>query len=91
MKLQVYSVRDAKSEIYNMPFYGQTHGEAERSFVTVVNDPKSSINQFPEDYDLYHLGTYDQKTGILVPLQTPMHMHKAIAVLKRTAPQEQLN
>jgi len=89
MKLQVYSVRDTKSEIFNVPFYGNTHGEAERSFITVANDPKSNIYAFPEDYDLWHLGQYDQQTGILAPLPTPVHMLKALAVVKKDTAQKQ--
>lgn len=83
IRQHMYSVRDSKAEVYNVPFYFQTHGEAERSFTQVANDPKTNINQFPEDFDLYHLGTYDQITGIMTPLQTPQHMLKAIAVVKK--------
>jgi len=82
VKLQAYSVRDSKAEIFNVPFYGNTHGEAERSFMQVTNDPASNISKFPEDYDLYHIGTYDQTTGILQPLATPQHMLKALAVVR---------
>lgn len=82
MKQQIYSVRDSKAEIFNVPFYGNTHAEAERSFVAAANDPKSNINQFPEDFDLWHLGQYDTQTGIVTPLPTPQHMLKAIAVLR---------
>ena len=43
MQLKIYSIRDAKGQIFNTPFYQRTHGEAERNFRTVANDPKSTI------------------------------------------------
>lgn len=80
MKLQVYSVRDAKGEVFNTPFFQKTHGEAERSFRQLVTDEKSMVNKYPEDFDLYHLGTYDDQLGTIQSLDTPLHMLKAINV-----------
>lgn len=83
MIMQIYSVRDAKSEIFNTPFYGNTHAEAERSFRTAVNDPQTSLNKFPEDFDLWYLGTYDTITGQIKALETPQHMLKAVHCVKK--------
>lgn len=84
MKQHIYSVRDAKSEIFNVPYYGNTHAEAERSFRTAVNDPQTSLNKFPEDFDLWYLGEYDTSTGQITALKTPQHMLKAIQCIKTT-------
>lgn len=78
MQLRIYSIRDAKAEIYNAPFFQKTHGEAERSFKTVANDPKSTVCQHPEDFDLWYLGTYDDQSGIIESLATPQHISKAV-------------
>ena len=59
MELKAYSIRDAKGEIFNPPFYKRTHGEAERDFTTLVNDPQAQISKFPEDYDLWFVGGWD--------------------------------
>jgi hypothetical protein len=80
VKLQVYSIRDAKGEVYNTPFFQKTHGEAERNFRELVSDPKSMVSKYPEDFDLYHLGTYDDQSGLIKPLDTPLHILKAISV-----------
>lgn len=79
MVLKVYSIRDAKAEVFNAPFYQKTHGEAERSFQQLVNDEKSTVNKFAEDFDLYYLGQYDDNTGKFEGLDTPQHMQKAIS------------
>lgn len=83
MLLKIYSIRDTKGEIYNTPFYQRTHGEAERNFKTVASDLKSTISQFPEDYDLYYLGEYDDQTGKIKSLDTPQHITKAINVIDK--------
>lgn len=80
MELRVYSIRDSKAEIFNQPFFQKTDAEAQRSFAQLTRDGKSTINQFPEDFDLYFLGTYDDQTGVIKTLDTPKHMLKAIAV-----------
>lgn len=77
MLLKVYSVRDAKSEVYNQPFYKKTHGEAERDFRSLVNDDKSTLNKYPDDFDLYYVADYDDNLGTFKPLDTPQHIIKA--------------
>lgn len=69
--------------MFNVPFYGITHAEAERSFRTAVNDPQTSLNKFPEDFDLWYLGTYCTNTGRIDALETPVHMIKAIHCIKK--------
>lgn len=81
MVLKMYSMRDMKGEIFHPPFFKKTHGEAERDFKTLVNDDKSMVNKYPEDYDLYYVGEYDDQRGIVVPLDTPQHVTKAVTVL----------
>lgn len=78
MVLKMYSIRDQKSEVYNLPFFQKTHGEAERSFRTTAMDQKTTICQHPEDFDLYFLGEYDDNTGKFQPNETPQHILKAI-------------
>lgn len=87
MNLQVYSIRDSKGAVFNMPFYKRTHGEAERDFTSLVNDDKSTVSNYPEDYDLYHLGTFDDQTGLVTSLDTPQHVIKAVQVKRQKPPQ----
>lgn len=86
MTQKIFSIRDAKSEAYNLPFYQSTMGEAERMFRTTVNDEKTMLNKYPDDFDLYYLGEFDTNKGIFVSLDTPQHMMKSISVYK--APME---
>jgi len=78
MILKVFSIRDSKGEVFNTPFFQKTHGEAERSFRQLINDDKSMVNKYPDDFDLYYLGEYCDNTGKFKPLDTPQHLHKAV-------------
>lgn len=80
METQVYSIYDAKTKVFSKPFHALTEGEAERSFQQVVNDDRSNLFQFPEDYDLYYIGRYDDQTGLFKCLASPEHRVKAVTV-----------
>jgi len=88
MKLKIYSIRDAKTEVFNTPFYQKTHGEAERNFARTVGDDKTTIHAYPEDFDLYYLGEYDDNEGKHTALDTPQHVAKAIQYKNPEALQE---
>ena len=82
MTLRAYSIRDSKSESYNTPFFQTTHGEAERTFRTAVNDPKTQLSMYPEDFHLYYLGDFDSEQGTIVPEDAPKHMLHAVHCVK---------
>lgn len=90
MTLKIYSIRDQKAEIFNAPFYQKTHGEAERNFQELVNDEKSTVNKYPDDFDLYYLGEYDDNTGKFKTLDTPQHMMKAVQLKKMLSIKEKM-
>lgn len=82
MQLKIYSIRDSKGSVYNQPFFKRTHGEAERDFTELTKDEKSFVNKYPDDYDLYYVGDFDDQEGIITSLQTPQHIIKAVNCIK---------
>lgn len=86
MLLKAYSIRDTKAEVFNAPFWQKTHGEAERNFMELVNDKNSMVSKYPEDYDLYYLGDYDDLTGKIIALESPTHIVKAIHMVRQAQP-----
>lgn len=82
MLLKAYSIRDAKASFYHTPFFKPTEGEAVRDFIQVANDDKGTINKFPEDFDLFEVGEYETNTGHFKALEAPVHLRKAIDLLK---------
>lgn len=65
---QVVSVWDCAMQAYPRPFTVPSTGMALRSFSDEVNNPESAIAKHPEDYELHHLASFDEESGIFIPL-----------------------
>lgn len=67
MKLQIVAVRDRAANAFMRPFFVPTLGMAIRSFQDEVNRngavTDAPMYHHPEDYDLYHLGAFDEDVG----------------------------
>ena len=77
MEIKVYAIKDVKAGTFNQPFLQPTHGTAERSFQELVRDPQSFVSKYPEDYDLYFLGSFDDLTGGIKSEKNPVHIINA--------------
>lgn len=73
MELVVVAIRDAKAEMFGNPFYSTTVGSAVRGFDDEVNRAHEENGMFrhPEDYALWHIGSYDNRTGKFTLLEYP--------------------
>lgn len=60
---KLFSVYDKKAEAYLQPIMANTIGEVKRQFMDIVNDGKSPFGKHPEDFELYHIGEWDDNTG----------------------------
>lgn len=80
---KLYALKDTKSSFFNLPWSYMSEPEAVRNMHRLVNDPQTMVHAYPEDYDLYEIGTYDQQTGQICPLETPRHIVKATALKKQ--------
>ena len=89
MKHQLLSIRDSKADYYNQVITLKTVEEGVRAFGELVTDQRSMISKHPEDFDLYHLGEFDDQTGLIVTWDAPKHVMKAVhhPILKKSAPQ----
>lgn len=76
--LEVFTVHDSKSEGYLQPFFTLTEGLAIRMFKTSALDPNHQFHVHAEDFTLFHLGTYDESTGLFNLHDTPRPLFKAI-------------
>lgn len=75
---QVIAVYDAKAEIFTQPVFTVAIGEAVRSFQDEVNNPQSQFSKHPEDYTLFHLGTYDETSAKFDLLTAPVSLGAAL-------------
>lgn len=63
--LQAFAVRDIKSELYSQPHFVQTLAVALRGFQTACEDTSTQLNAHPEDFSLYHIGSFNIENGQL--------------------------
>lgn len=63
---QVYSIYDAKAENYSPTFTASNNADAVRAFERDVNsdNPQSMLCSNPEDFTLFHLGSWDSESGV---------------------------
>lgn len=66
MKHEICAIRDRAVDAFLRPFFATHLGGAKRSFRDEVNRaaPDNAMHAHPEDYDLYHLGSFDDNTGL---------------------------
>ena len=64
MRLSVFCVHDSAVGAYLQPFFMRSVNEALRSFRATVNSPGHAFSKNPEDYTLFHIGSYDEDTGV---------------------------
>jgi len=65
MKLQIFAVKDRAINAYMRPWFAQTQGQATRMFQDEVNNRQGEINKHADDYDLWHLATFDDNMGTI--------------------------
>lgn len=80
---QLITVHDSKSGIFTPPVAVLAIGEAIRTFEDAVNDPQSPFNKHPEDYTLFHIGSYDETTASVEMLQSPLSLGGALNFVKQ--------
>lgn len=68
---QILAVRDRAVDSFGTPIFVPAVGVAVRSFSDEVNRPESAMSAHPEDYDLFHLGTYDDALGSIACFEKP--------------------
>jgi len=78
MIINLYAIYDSKAEAYLMPFFMQNDGILHRTALDTLQDPSSLFAKHPEDYIMYHLGTYDDQSGLVLPFDVPKVLWKFI-------------
>lgn len=64
--MMIFSVHDNLANKFGKPFFIDSEEEAKRLFKMTVNDPKNElIYNNPEDYSLWLIGNFDERTGLI--------------------------
>lgn len=60
---KLFSIRDSKTESFNLPFYQPTTAAALRIFEKMHYEENSMLNDYPDDFALFELGEFDTTTA----------------------------
>ena len=74
MRMQVYAVLDKPVEAFLPPFFARNDGEASRMFVHACGSGKSDLSDKVSDITLFHIGVFDDSSGMLEPVDAPRRM-----------------
>lgn len=89
MELNIFTVFDSAANAFLQPFFAPTIETAIRSFRELVNEPNHQFHKFPEDYVLFHVGTFDQNTGQTSGFDAPRNLGIALTFLPSPIPNGQ--
>ena len=83
----LFSVYDSAADLFLPTWHASNIEVALRRFRKTVNTPAEGnpINEYPEDYTLFHVGEFNQETGEVISLATPHSL--GVAVIFRTPDQ----
>lgn len=75
MKIELYSVKDTKVG-FSVPFSCVSDDVALRQFIATVRSSQPNFcNTFPEDKMLYHVGSFDDQSGVITPCEPNFLAH----------------
>lgn len=80
--LNAYSLFDVKALTYSPPFYLGQDAAARRAFEELVNDANTLPGRHPTDFILYCVGTFNDTTGLLEPIDPRRHVVDGAALIK---------
>lgn len=81
MLWQMGALYDTKARAYRPPFFVAHMDVALRSIREAVNQPGHELNRHASDFLCYHLGTFDDETGVVETMARPVN-HGCIAVMR---------
>lgn len=82
MNRTVFAIYDRTAGVFNAPFLAHNAAAAERLVDAQKTDPGSLFSTHPDDFVIFEIGTYDQQTGVLIPLTAPKPIHAPLRALE---------
>jgi len=80
-----YSLYDSKADVYGQPFFTSSDPEAIRGVKLGLRAGKAVFAQFPSDYRLCLIGSFNEATGVLVALPNIRTVTEVIALVEEPA------
>lgn len=67
--MNFYAIYDLKAGYYLTPFIAHNHHVAKRMFTASCSDSNTSLYQFPTDYELFLIGSFDEQTAEIATVE----------------------
>nr|QRQ90059.1 MAG: nonstructural protein [Microviridae sp.] len=73
MQYKILAIRDRAADVFGQPIFTSSVGGAIRAFSDEINTPRegNNYNRHPEDFDLYHLGSFDDESAEFTLFKKP--------------------
>jgi len=81
VELKAFSIRDLKAGAFSAPYFAPSLGEGERQFIKLAKNKDTTVSQFADDFQLFHVGIFDDSTASYTALPTPQHVCDAKQVI----------
>lgn len=81
----IVSIRDLSASAFVHTRIDVSDGCAVRSFGDAVCDGKSMLSAHPQDFELFRVGTFDERTGAVTAEVLPVRLAAAIEFVKQGA------
>lgn len=78
----MFSIYDSKAKAYLPPFIMHQAGMAIRVFADCLNDPGHQFAKNAGDYTLFHIGSYDDNTGKVLPEKSNVSLHNGLELIR---------
>lgn len=59
-------IKDVVTGQLDLPVFFHTMAEANRELSQLVNNPKTKVSQYPQDFEFIEIGSYDSTLGVFV-------------------------
>lgn len=71
---KMYTIKDTKVGNFFPPSFVTHLTEYVRGLQLAVADEKSNLHLYPQDFALYHLGEFDERTGHIESINPPVEI-----------------
>jgi len=86
MKLEIFTVYDSKAEAYSRPMFFESKGVAIRSFMDTLKNQEHPFAQHPEDFTLFHIGSWEDHNAQFIQNKTPISAGVALEFMPKVNP-----
>jgi hypothetical protein len=88
MKLQLFSIHDIKTGVFNSPMAYVNEAACMRALRSQFSKPGSIIHECPKDFRLYHIGEFSDPDGVIIPKTHPKMISEMSDILKKDKDKE---